>query len=346
MRGTRGANKIFGKDKREMLKNENGSAVWFSSELSGDFHRTVTSPQVVKKSVENLAVSCEELPQQPPESCEKVKNLPRIVSGFATRHGGVSTLAHLSDLNFGFSVGEERATTLENYRRFSAALEIPYSAMLCANQTHTARVLTVDRTYCGMGLDRTFAEVLSGTADADAAESGFDGFVTRESGVALVVRAADCVPILFWDPTNHVIGACHAGWRGTVGGIAAETVQKMCALGAAPETVCAAIGPAVCLDCYEVDDAFRETFSAALGTAVCEKIFAKSPNYENKDKWHCDLRLCNALLLEAAGLLPGHIDNSALCTCCHPEMFHSHRYAVKHNGGKRGLGCGCVAMME
>ena len=159
-----------------------------------------------------------------------------------------------------------------------------------------------------------------------------------------MVRAADCVPILFCDPVNRVIGACHAGWRGTVGGIAAKTVDAMCAIGAEKQHIRAAIGHAVGLCCYEVDDAFYETFLHTLGKEVCNVIFRKSEEYENPDRWHCDLRTCNRMLLENAGLAPEHIDVSEHCTCCHNELFHSHRYAMKYTGGKRGLMAACISM--
>lgn len=309
-----------------MVRRENGHAVWFSSTL---FSNIQSYPQSVDNSVENMSA-------YRGKPMQKV----RLVHGFSTKHGGVSHLPHISDLNFGFSVGEERATTLENYRCFAKTLGIGAGHMLCANQTHTTRVLTVDDTYRGMGLSVPYEALL----DEKIADEGFDGFVTSSPDVALVVRAADCVPILFCDPENGVIGACHAGWRGTVGGIAAKTVEAMCDIGAEKQHIRAAIGHAVGLCCYEVDDGFYETFLHSLGENVCNQIFRKSEDYENPDRWHCDLRSCNRILLESSGLAPEHIDVSEHCTCCHPELFHSHRYAMKHNGGKRGLMAACISM--
>ena len=309
-----------------MVRNTRGNAVWFTSSLFDDIR---SYPQLVDNSVDN---DCK-------DRGKPLQNL-RIVHGFSTKHGGVSHLPYISDLNFGFSVGEDRETTLENYRCFACTLGIGADHMLCANQTHTTRVLTVDETYCGMGLSVPY-EAFS---DPTLADAGFDGFVTKAPDVALVVRAADCVPILFCDPENHVIGACHAGWRGTVGGIAAETVNAMCAIGAEMQHIRAAIGHAVGLCCYEVDNAFYETFLHTLGKEVCDQIFRKAGDYENPDKWHCDLRTCNRILLENAGLAPENIDVSEHCTCCHHELFHSHRYAMKHHGGKRGLMAACISM--
>ncbi len=309
-----------------MHRHENGHAVWFSSTL---FSNIRSYPQPVDNSVGNTVVYR-----------GKPMQKLRLVHGFSTKHGGVSHLPHISDLNFGFSVGEDRATTLENYRCFAKTLGIGEDHMLCANQTHTTRILTVDETHRGMGLSVPY-EALLDTATAD---EGFDGFVTATPDVALVIRVADCVPILFWDPENRVIGACHAGWRGTIGGIAAKTVDAMEALGADRHTIRAAIGHAVGVCCYEVDDAFYETFLHSLGETICAQIFRKSEEYENPGRWHCDLRSCNRILLEEAGLAPENIDVSEHCTCCHHELFHSHRYAMKHTGGKRGLMAACISM--
>ena len=309
-----------------MVQHKKEHAVWFTSSLFDDIR---SYPQLVDNSVDK-------------QGTDRGKPLQkvRMVHGFSTKHGGISHLPYISDLNFGFSVGEDRETTLENYRCFARTLGIGEDHMLCANQTHTTRVLTVDGAYRGMGLSVPYENLL----EFAVADEGFDGFVTSTPDVALVVRAADCVPILFCDAEHGVIGACHAGWRGTVGGIAAETVEAMCRIGADRRTIRAAIGHAVGLCCYEVDDGFYETFLHKLGKDVCDRIFRKSADYENPEKWHCDLRTCNCILLENAGLAPEHIDVSEHCTCCHAELFHSHRYAMKHNGGKRGLMAACISM--
>ena len=132
-----------------------------------------------------------------------------------------------------------------------------------------------------------------------------------------------------------------------VGGIAAKTVERMCSHGASRASIRAAIGHAVDICCYEVDDAFYQTFLSALGADICAQIFRfpKGTAYSDSVKPHCDLRLCNRLLLEHCGLLSGHIDTSELCTCCNPNLFHSHRYAVRHQNGVRGLMAGCIALL-
>ena len=122
--------------------------------------------------------------------------------------------------------------------------------------------------------------------------------------------------------------------------VAAECFKS----GGEKQHIRAAIGHAVGLCCYEVDDAFYETFLHTLGKEGCNVIFRISEEYENPDRWHCDLRTCNRILLVNAALAAAHIDVSEHCTCCHNELFHSHRYAMKYTGGKRGLMAACISM--
>ena len=258
--------------------------------------------------------------------------------GFSTKYGGISTDPFLRDLNFGFGLGEERSVTLENYRLFAGTLGIDAGHLLCARQTHTNLVLTVREKDRRLGFDD---EVPHPTG---IYENGYDALVTASPGVALSVRTADCVPILFWDPKNSVIGAAHAGWRGTLGSIAAETVSSMEKLGAERHEILACIGSAIGVCCYEVDNAFHDRFLAVFGNEICREVFLKSPEYEHPEQYHCDLPALNRKILLNAGLSPARIEVSDLCTCCTPDLFHSHRYAMRKTGGKRGLMAAMISM--
>ena len=87
-----------------------------------------------------------------------------------------------------------------------------------------------------------------------------DGHVTTNKNIILAIKTADCVPVLFHDSTNGVIGACHAGWRGALAGITISTVQKMIEAGAQIANIEAIIGPCIQQDSYEVDDNFHKNF--------------------------------------------------------------------------------------
>jgi YfiH family protein len=93
-----------------------------------------------------------------------------------------------------------------------------------------------------------------------------DGLVTRLPGVALVARAADCVPVLLADPDAGVIGAAHAGRRGLVAGVVPATVARMRELGAAGR-LAAWVGPSICGRCYEVPEEMRREVAAAVPEA-------------------------------------------------------------------------------
>jgi len=87
-----------------------------------------------------------------------------------------------------------------------------------------------------------------------------DALVTNENGIAIAVAAADCYPLLFHDPIHHVIGAAHAGWRGTLSRIAAQTIVKMVEMGAREENIQMAIGPGICKEHFEVGEEVHEKF--------------------------------------------------------------------------------------
>ncbi|MBR5453636.1 MAG: laccase domain-containing protein, partial [Clostridia bacterium] len=138
--------------------------------------------------------------------------------GFSTRVGGVSTLPHTASLNLGYYRGDERETVIENLRRFSSAVDIPLEDFVSVTQIHSSDVRYTTEKDRGGGI---FYK-----ADYEC-----DGYVTDRQGVALCVKTADCVPILF-SSGDGIVGAVHAGWRGTARSIAAVCVERMVSLGA------------------------------------------------------------------------------------------------------------------
>ena len=175
------------------------------------------------------------------ESCGLLK-LEGNVHGFSTRLGGVSTGIYES-MNLGFYLGDERENVMENYKRFSESLGVDYHRISCPNQVHKSNVLKVTKEDAGDGIVRELSHF------------EIDAQVTNVPDIPLIVYSADCVPILFADPVCKAIGTCHAGWRGTMQGIAAKTVHKMVVeYGCKPENIHAVIGPSIGPDNYEVDD--------------------------------------------------------------------------------------------
>ena len=159
---------------------------------------------------------------------------------FSTRYGGVSE-GQFSTLNLGTSRGDKFENVVENYRILGSAVGFTPEEVVHTWQEHTDIILRVGKSDCGKGLFRNQPDVC-------------DGLITNEPGVALVCFAADCTPILFYDPVQRVVAAIHAGWRGTASGIVLKALVTMMSLyGAAPYTMRAAIGPAIGKCCFETD---------------------------------------------------------------------------------------------
>lgn len=229
--------------------------------------------------------------------------------GFSTRLGGVSHGDGLDTLDLG---AIDTPETEENRQRFVTAFDLPREALFFARQVHGTRIETVTASDCG----KSFV---------------CDGFVTKEPGLLLAVKTADCLPILLGDPEAGVVAAVHAGWRGTVAGIATHAVDAMVSLGADPKRIRAAFGPAIHRCCYEVDDPFVEAVGAAkVGELLLTAIV---PDPYKPGHYHADLPLMNEILLHSAGLSSDHIFGTAFCTACAPTLFFSHRAS----SGKRGL---------
>lgn len=234
--------------------------------------------------------------------------------GFSTRVGGVSVQPHTASLNLAFGRGDADGTVLENLRLFADAVGVEAEGFVRRNQIHSANVDIADASMRGEGF---FVHT-----DAEG-----DGFAANAPGITLAVSTADCVPILMQEPDSGVIGAVHAGWRGTAAGIAAECVKRMCSLGADAKNIRAAIGPAIHFCCYEVGGDFADAVAAQVGSALAEAFVRM-----HGGRLHADIAGLNRALLCREGVPEAHIDMSDFCTCCHPELFYSHRFSH----GKRG----------
>lgn len=232
-----------------------------------------------------------------------------VTHGFSTRVGGVSTHAHTSSLNLAFGRGDDESTVLENLGIFSDALGIDVKSVISRTQIHSARVVYATESMRGEGYFRESPE-------------GCDGYVTDKTGVTLGIKTADCVPILFCDADTHIIGAVHAGWRGTASGIAAECVKAMCSLGANAENICAAIGPAIHFCCYEVGEDFVKSVTELAGTQIAHEFIR-----EHEGRPHADIVGMNRRILIESGVREDSIDVCEYCTCCEPAIFYSHRFS-------------------
>lgn len=245
-----------------------------------------------------------------------------VVHGFSTRLGGVSQGIY-SSMNLSFTRGDEEEAVKENYRRIAEAIGFSYDSIVCSDQTHTTNVLRVGQKDCGNGITypRPYTDV--------------DGLITDEPGVTLATFYADCVPLYLVDPVRKAIGLSHSGWRGTVGKIGKVTVEAMVKeFGCKPENMIAAIGPSICMDCYEVSedvaDAFQQEFPGWEKEILLDK---------KNGKYQLDLWKANEIVLIEAGVKKEHISVTDICTCCNPGLLFSHRASHGKRGNLGGFLC-------
>lgn len=219
-------------------------------------------------------------------------DLPTVTVGISMRRGGVSGRPY-DTLNLGRHVGDDPASVEENRRRFCAALDTDPAWLVTAGQVHGATVRPVE---------------------APRHEPFCDGLVTTTPRLLLAIATADCAPVLLADSAAGVVGACHAGWRGAVAGIAARTVRAMTAHGASPDAIRAYIGPCLSRAAFEVGPEVAARFDAAV---VHRRAEGGKP--------HVDLKAALRRQLRAAGLADAHIEASGHCTLQENDTFFSHR---------------------
>ncbi|MDD5771881.1 MAG: peptidoglycan editing factor PgeF [bacterium] len=160
---------------------------------------------------------------------------------------------------------------------------------------------------------------------------GTDALVTKEKKTVLSIMTADCLPILIYDPINEAFGIIHSGWKGTLLFLVTKTLDRMTkAFNTKAKDCHAVMGPAICSDCYEInDDLANKTKEAFKG----KEIGIKRKN----NKIYFDLVGINSLLLREAGLEKENIHKTGLCTSCLPGQFYSHRRDLGKTGRMMSL---------
>jgi YfiH family protein len=220
--------------------------------------------------------------------------------GLITRRGGVSP-APWAALNLGGTVGDDPLRVAENRQRALAALGRDPASVFDVWQVHGVEVAVAT------------APRAPGTPPAQA-----DVILTDHPGVTLMMRFADCVPILLHDPVRSVVGLVHAGWMGTVRGTVATAVAAMQAsFGSMPKDVLAGIGPSVGPDHYQVGEDVAAQVRQAFGSDAAQFLAMRD------DSLYFDLWAANAWHLRRAGVR--EIELAGLCTACHLRDWYSHR---------------------
>jgi polyphenol oxidase len=221
---------------------------------------------------------------------------------FCTRRGGVSK-GPFASLNAGLRVGDREEDVRRNLAIVGEAFAIPPGCLVLMGQVHGDRIRVID-----------------GDEPPPACIPGCDGLITNRPGVALAVRTADCVPLFFVDRVRRIIGAAHAGWRGTALGMAAKMVDAFVeGFASRPEDILIAVGPAIGPCCYQVDAPVHAALTARGRTGR----FLRPCREEGR--WMLDLALANRLQIGERGAPEANILSAGLCTACRQEIFFSHR---------------------
>jgi polyphenol oxidase len=231
-----------------------------------------------------------------------------VVHALLTRLGGASA-PPFDALNLGHTVGDDLVAVEENHERAFAAMGIHHEQVVSPYQVHGTHVRLVSQAHTGTTQPAT------------------DGLLTTTPGVALLLRFADCVPILLFDAKHRAVGMIHSGWKGAAGNIAAAAVAAFARhAGSQPGDLWAGIGPAIGPCCYEVGAEMTDTISqiSPKGIEVLQRrdggLYLDLPG------------LVRAQLAEAG---VKQITLSNICTACHTEEWFSHR-AEKGRTGRFG----------
>lgn len=153
---------------------------------------------------------------------------------------------------------------------------------------------------------------------------GFDGYVTRQTGLVLGIKVADCAALLFADEENSVIGAAHAGWKGAVSGIVPNTLQAMIQHGASADKIKAYLSPCISVQNFEV------------GEEVAVQFPDEVVDRQSYQKPHVDLKKFIRLQLDEAGIRPEHIEIDDRCTMS-DSQFYSYRKERERAGRMLGF---------
>ncbi len=242
--------------------------------------------------------------------------------GFLGRNGGNSQGAFAS-LNVSFSVGDDPQAVKDNYCAMKGAVGMAGTRMVTMRQRHGDHVIDV------------------AVPCKDAGEG--DAMVTEAPGVFLGVLTADCVPILCWanTPRRKLAAVIHAGWRGTLSGVAAKTVRHIeNRYGTGPQELWCAVGPAIGPCCYEIGADVSEPLVRAWGDT------AEASRECRDGKTYLDLRRLNTALLAAAGVPEERISTTGPCTACSATEFFSYRRESSIGAGITGRQASFIGWRE
>jgi len=226
---------------------------------------------------------------------------PNLSEYSGIKHGIFTRLSGFSDppfdsLNVGMNVGDDPNHVNQN--RAAIARCLGMDEMVFLDQVHGADIICLKQG----APEKAFLSV---------PQKG-DALITDMPGKLIAIQAADCQPVLLYEPIRNVIAVVHSGWRGSIQNVIGRTIQRMkMDFGCAPEKIVAGIGPSLGPCCGEFIHYRQE---------IPEKYWSYNTGNNHFDFW-----AISRDQLTQAGVLPGNIHNSGLCTRCRTEYFFSFR---------------------
>jgi polyphenol oxidase len=245
----------------------------------------------------------------------------RMLSVVSSRQGGVSAKPY-DTLNLALSVGDDPAAVMTNRGLLCEAIGVEVDSMTIAQLVQGTHIEVV--TSSSQGLE---------AAERAQRFVATDGLITNVPDVPLFIFIADCAALSFFDPKRKVIGLGHAGWRGTVGGIARKMVEAMnAAFDCNPADVLVGISPSIGPCCYQVREdvvaAFQEAYPEQASTFFVQQLDGSI---------HLDIWTALTYQLRSSGIQEKHIELTSICTACHTDVFYSNRAEGSRTGRFTGM---------
>lgn len=224
---------------------------------------------------------------------ELFSKFPEIIHGISNRSYG--------DMRFGSLTQSE---VIKNRLNFFKSLGIESDQVIVMHQVHANKITNVGQTDVGRG-----------AIDPNTTIQETDGLITAEKNIYLMIKTADCLPLIFYDPTKQIIAAVHAGWRGIIGKIIDNAINKFEGLGSDPQDLIVGIGPGICQKHFVVKNSVLHEFM---------KNYPSATFVRNNDGY-VDLKKAVNFDLKKRGVSPRNIEISKFCTYCDNGIYGSYR---------------------
>jgi len=230
-----------------------------------------------------------------------------LLHGFMGRQGGKS-VGPYAGLNVSYRVGDDPEVVSQNVCDMKLAVGIHDGRIVTMKQVHGDRLIEV-----------------KDTSIKEAGEA--DGMVTHEKNIFLGVLTADCVPMLFLAREQNIVAVVHAGWRGTLEGIAGQTVKYFLEnYGVLPSELEVALGPSIDACCYQIGRDVAQPLIEQWAELASFSLQTRN------NKTYLHLRNLNEAILHRAGIPQSQIFRVGPCTSCAVDEFFSYRREKKETG--------------